>query len=430
MKPEAKNYKFRLYEDSLSDELLIQKIRNAISALPATLYSFVIVDLFKMDENPGIPFFQIAHDREFKKTDLYHYDIRLNYISDGKLKWKIYGKSHQTKQQALSAFEEICVKRITPDLADWDERDIGSDIINPREKNLKLLKNLYSDYFSISSPTEFDNIKYLESLLYVVNYSNGYIGDEALSLIDEYCNRGKYNEAKEALEYKTYVPKATFKLANMIISGKLGKPDYKLAYEYYKHTCIIDPNNYLGAKVEIAKMHRDGQYFKPDYQIYKRMIRSIEKEFLKCGGYYPNLDKLYYELALIEQADGNLEKVIDNCFNAFYWIKAVLACGNPLEEYILSAKRILKLLFSLIDFDATNTSFYYLIHILDAPLKIIFMYKDNVYEIESFIDEDDLIIKFNDKYYVGSVNFLLKARLGGKHLLKEAKNITVLEVLQ
>ena len=427
MKPKEKTYKFKLYEEDLSDELLIQKIRNAISTLPVCCFSYVIVDLFDMDTKPGIPFFQTTHEREFKKTNLYTYEIRLNTKSDSKLIWKIYKKSNQTRNQVLNAFDKICLKRIFPDLSDWEESDICSENKNPADKSLKLLKAMDSHYWTIDLPTQIDDIIYLESLRYFVDKSDNYKGDKWILLAEQYCNNGQYEKAKEIYESVTFAQDATYWLAKMIMSGKLGKPNYKLAYEYYNHTCLLDVIYYFSAKIEIAKMHRDGKYFKANYRIYKKKIKNIEKEHIKDGGIYPYIDSLYYELALIEQTDGNNEQSISYCLRALHFSKIFLSYGDE-EEYILNAKRILRLLYSLTEFNKADADFFDLIFIMDSPFRIIFAYDNTIYEIEGFVDKDKFLIKFNDKYYNGATKFLLKATLGGCRLLHEANKITIIEV--
>ncbi|MBD5583647.1 MAG: sel1 repeat family protein [Clostridia bacterium] len=429
MRPTAKNFIFKLYEEKFSDELLIQKIRKEISTLPVSRNSFIIVELFDLDAKLGIPFFQAIHEREFKKTELYCFEVRLNLEIDGKIIWKIYRKSNQTKEQVLQAFEEICVKRIDPDLADWEEIDICSENKNPKDKNLKLLNNMYHDYFSIDLPTEIDNIKYWEALRYVVDNSDNYKGDKWVSLAEQYCINGQYEKAKEIYEMVTFASEATYQLADMIMTGKLGKPNYKLAYEYYNHTCLIDELHYLGAKIKIAKMHRDGKYFKPNYLIYKKTIKDLEKELLKCDDFCQYLDELYYELASIEQYDGNNEQAINYCLKACNWVKDPLIYGGN-EHAIVNAIKIFKLLYSLTEFDVASANAFDLLYLLNSPLNVLLVYENMPYNIESFYDKGYLIINFNENHYRGPVNFFLKATLDGHRFLHEANKITIIEVTQ
>ena len=85
-------------------------------------------------------------------------------------------------------------------------------------------------------------------------------------------------------EYNCYL------LANLYASGKLGSFDYEKAYEYYLRAAktqrigdgtsiddsVTDFHNL--AKLELAKMYKNGLYVKKDYDRYRKIINEVYEE--------------------------------------------------------------------------------------------------------------------------------------------------------
>lgn len=427
MKHKEKTYNFKLYEEDLTNEPLIQRILKAISTLPLTHFSYVIVELFEVGSKKGIAFFQTTRHRTFKETDYYTFDIRVDNDSSGK-NWTMYEKNLQTKEQVLKAFEEICIRRIFPDLSNWETFDINFYESETKKKNCELAYRTLDGYYHNRQLTDTDLIKYWESLRYFTCNSNNYSANESVLLANLCCEYGEFKIGKEIYEAVTYAACSTYHLANLIMSGVLGKPDYKLAYEYYKHTCLLDNLHYLSAKIQIAKMHRDGKYFKPNYEIYRRIIKSAEKEYLMdtkdlCT------ESLYYELALIALHDEKIEQAINYCSKSRYWINRLIDCGSE-KKFLILGYKVVKLWYKLTEYNKDDILFCDLLYLLNEPCKITFAFYNSIYTAECTLNDERPVIELDGKYYNGTFNFFLKATLDGRRILPEADKITIIEVQQ
>ncbi len=121
MKPRDKTYNFKLYEEDLANKQLIQKIRNTISTLPVAYFSFVIIDLFKVNSKSGIQFFQTTRHREFKETNYYTFEIRVDSESNGKQHWILYRKILQRQNRNEKIFLSEMESEIEAELTDYYE---------------------------------------------------------------------------------------------------------------------------------------------------------------------------------------------------------------------------------------------------------------------------------------------------------------------
>ena len=150
------------------------------------------------------------------------------------------------------------------------------------------------------SPTLQQSIRYEEALRYLNTHPN-YDTNETDILLEELLREhGQFQDAKGILEDMTYYPCAVYTLAKWLQEGKLGIPNYRAAYEYFRHaTLLIDHPFWELAALQIARMYRDGRYLKQDRKKYLAVISSLERKLKQSEDTTnPCWSALYHDLAI------------------------------------------------------------------------------------------------------------------------------------
>lgn len=335
------SYHYTLHKRDLSNAAKIEEIKHSIANLKLSVNSYVIVDLPPKKSSPYLVFFQTARERTFKQTNYYLYEIRIDVPSPQGIQKKMYRADHLRKREVLQAFEKICIQQAEPDLSKME--DITEKIFGGKKKDRQydLAKNLISQYLLSPLPTQIQQYRYEEALNRLTLYNYYETNQQDLLRAEVYIQYGQYEKAKTIYESMTYHDSAAYMLATLICNGKLGKPDYKLAYEYFKHTTLLLDDLYQDkAKIEIARMYRDGKYLKQNYEKYLHIIKNLEKKFTRPGAKFDLcLPELYYELTLIEQKNGNSEAIenIDERIAALQEEIARIIAAQPYQyKFILA----------------------------------------------------------------------------------------------
>lgn len=424
------SYHYTLHKRDLSNAAKIEEIKHSIANLKLSVNSYIIVDLPPKKSSPYLVFFQTARERTFKQTNYYLYEIRIDVPSPQGIQKKMYRADHLRKREVLQAFEKICIQQAEPDLSKME--DITEKIFGGKKKDRQydLAKNLISQYLLSPLPTQIQQYRYEEALNRLTLYNYYETNQQDLLRAEVYIQYGQYEKAKTIYESMTYHDSAAYMLATLICSGKLGKPDYKLAYEYFKHTTLLLDDLYQDkAKIKIARMYRDGKYLKQNYEKYLHIIKNLEKKFTKPGAKFDLcLPELYYELTLIEQKNGNSERALRNCQKAKPIFYEFAYYGDTVA--LKDAARIAKLFYSLTDFDANNMELMDLIYLFEQPGTAVFSCRNTLYRVEASDQNGRILVKFGDRCFNGATDFFLRALLGGTPIRRCKKYIEFIEVIR
>ncbi len=424
------SYHYKLHKKDLSDTTKIEEIKHSIANLKLSANSFVIVDLPPKKSSPYLVFFQTVRERTFKHTNYYVYEIRVDISTPHGIQKKMYRADHQRKKDVLQAFEKICIQQTEPDLSEME--DITEKIFGGKKKDRQydLAENLISQYLHSSLPTQIQQYRYEEALNHLAMYNYYETNQSDLLRAEVYIQYEQYEKAKMIYESMTYHDSATYRLASLICEGKFGKPDFKLAYEYFKHTTLLLDDLYQDkAKIKIARMYRDGKYLKQNYDKYLHIIKNLETKFTRSDAKFDLcLPELYYELTLIEQKNGNLEKALHYCQYAKHIFYEFAYCGGAVA--LKDAARVAKLFYSLTDFDANNMELMDLIYLLEKPGTVIFSYRNTLYRVKAFVQNGRILVKFGDCYFNGATDFFLRTLLGDTPIRRCEKYIEFIEVIR
>ena len=428
------HYQYILRKKDTQNAVLVEQIRSLIKNLKVSVNSFLIVTIphYKRG-NKSVVFFQTIRERTFRKTNFYDYEIRIDVKTEtGTVKTQ-YSRSQQTQAETLQAFEDICIKRIFPDVSTWE--NITEIVYHGPKKDNKyfLADTLLSHYRELDVPAPVQNFCRFEAMRYLNGAPRDYPSDY-LRLADFYCAQSMYAKAMELYKQNTSIEGVSFKIAQLIIGGNCGKHNYKSAYDYFKHATIFADGLFSDyAKIEIARMYRDGKYLKQNYKKYEQILRSVEKKFNipnktfnSCHG------ALYYELALSELKKGNRDAALAYCTEARRTVFAYLIVSDDFDKRLAlrETQNILRLFYTLTDFDQYSANLFDLMFIMEKTIKISFCFDGDIYQIETFYKDGRLLVKFGDSYFNGVVNFFLQAMLKGNPLKQYGLRCIITEIKQ
>lgn len=424
------SYHYKLHKKDLSDATKIEEIKRSIANLKLSVYSFVIVEMPSQQKNdPRLVFFQTIRQRSFKKTNYYIYELQIMTSSTNGLQRKMYKAEKQRKQDVLQAFETICIQQLLPDLSKM--KDITEIIFNPRKKDkpYDLANKIVSQYLHTSFPSPQQRYLFEEALNFLSAYPFYETNRIDLLRAKVAIEHGQYETARKIYLSMTYYDSVTYRLANMICEGKFGKPNYKLTYEYYRHTTLLHDDPYRDmAKIQIARMYRDGKYLKQNRGKYLRIVQELQNKWLPEGtGFDECLPDLYYELALIAQAAGNTAKAVRHCLSAKYLSCRLVYHGDEIP--LTTVERVTDLYYSLTDFDANDMELTDLLYLLKKPCTAVFLYRNTPYHVEATMQNGRILVQFGEHYFNGAIDFLMRAKLCNDPIRLCGNDIEFIEVL-
>ena len=79
-------------------------------------------------------------------------------------------------------------------------------------------------------------------------------------------------------------------------------------------------------------------------------------------------------------------------------------------------KWLIKDLYTVKNFDKNNFNFYDLYYALSKPAKITFNHINKTYLVESVMEENQLAVRFEDKWFRTIDDFMQKAEIDGEKL--------------
>jgi len=227
-------------------------------------------------------------------------------------------------------------------------------------------------------------------------------------------------------------------LAKLYASGKLGSFDFKKAYEYYLRAAktqkigdgtsidesVTDYHNL--AKLELAKMYRNGLYVKKDYDRYRKIVNEIYEEIKDQSWQDYRFEELF-EKAKLDLEEGNIEEGLEILFKARRECWILLKYMQDEASYRL-LKEMNDLLYKYIDLDLSDIGPEDLTELLKQPITVRFLYDDIFYKIRSYQDGEDVVIEFEDNLYRDPIDFIMKAKAGDTWLREMLFNSDMWEV--
>lgn len=270
------------------------------------------------------------------------------------------------------------------------------------------------DFYGKSSPTEEEEFLFIESIEYVIKETNDpgammqlgglYYEKQHFDLALKYYEMAalkEYVEAYECLGYIWYY-------------GRTGTKDYKKAFEYF--TKAKEKGNIVAA-YKVADMYKNGYGVDKDYEKYKSIIKDLYDNLGQPRNYFEPYPEIYTRLAKIYIE----ENKNDEARKLLMFAKDFLATRityNAFFGNFTIMKFLIYDLYKVQDIDYNDFDFYDLYEILKTPHVISFYYNGAECVIESILEDGNLVVKYNDKWFRTIDDFISKATIGDELLAK------------
>lgn len=269
-------------------------------------------------------------------------------------------------------------------------------------------REIIDELYYKTTLTKEEEFMYIESLKFLI--------EEEQDPEDMMHLGGLYYEMKKfdlALKYYNMASNLNYEKADECLGyiyyyGRVGERDYEKAYFHYKRSA--DMGNIVSA-YKIADMYKNGYFVEKDYEKYKSIIKKLYPKVRKMTNVFSPVPEVFTRLAGIYVEENKKEDAI----SLYLYSKNFLAQRikyNAFFGNISIMKWIINDLYKIYEFDYYNFDFYDLFYLLNKPSKVTFMYENKKYEVVSLMEDGELIVSFNNKWYHSVFDFFAYASIG------------------
>ena len=265
--------------------------------------------------------------------------------------------------------------------------------------------NICNEYYDTPQPDEdlfFMVTEALDFLIketsdprYMLNLGGIYYGkkdfDQALKYYDMAAEYGNV-EALTCLGYIWYY-------------GRTGTKDYEKAFENYSKAAEFgDPV----AKYKLADMYKNGYHVEKDKAKYKAIVEELYDEYDRRRR--GPLVEIYTRLAGIRAEEGDPEEAL-RLYDKARNLLARRIQDHPFFGDLNVMKWTTEDVYELREFDFERFGLFDLYYLMKEPVKVRFTFEGEEYFVSSHKEEDDMTIKFGDKWYRTIDDFFKKASI-------------------
>lgn len=284
-------------------------------------------------------------------------------------------------------------------------------------------KEYISHYYSLENPSEKDDIFYVECLKYLIQETNDsrymmelggwYYAKRDFDLAEKYylmAAEQKDSDAYECLGYIYYY-------------GRVGKPDYKKAFEYYKKGY---ESGLIVSSYKLADMYRNGYYVQKNYEAYTNIIKNLYPKVKDMNDVFDPVPEIFTRLAKIYIEE---ENVIDAA-NLLIYAKDFLAQRIVLNGFfgnLTIMKCLVKDLYSIVEFNPDYIDLFDLYYVLEHPSIVLITYSGQDYILDCTNIHN---IVLDDKVYQNVDDFFENATLSGIRFSSLYLKLDYLEIMK
>lgn len=233
---------------------------------------------------------------------------------------------------------------------------------------------------------------------------------------------------------------AYYDAARLYREGSLSSgKDLKKAFEYFtiasKSAAAGDgtfesPLNdgHYAAKLELAKMYKNGEYVEQNHNKYKKLVNEVYKE-VQEEEFEPHKYDVINEMAKIFIEEGKKEKACDCLFDSINEQVFYFECSKD-AELLSDMEETVEMLYGLIEFDPIEINFPDLFHMVKKPCKLKFKWKRKNHTLEVLEDNGSLALKLDDNWYRDILDMISNAEIGKDKMVEIASKIDTWEVLE
>lgn len=286
-------------------------------------------------------------------------------------------------------------------------------------------QQILDDYYDLTHTNYEDDISLIHALEfliqetkdpeYMVELGGWYYEQRQFDLAEEYYLMAaslEYVDAYECLGYIYYY-------------GRVGQPDYKKAFHYYK---LASDKGNLVASYKLADMYKNSYYVSKDYAKYVEIIKSLYPMIQGATNTFDPVPEIYSRLAKIYVEEGNEDQAIQLLLIAKEFQSQRLIYSQFFGDLTIM-KYIVNDLYSLIQFDPNYMDLFDLYYALQKPCKVAIEILGDDHIIEAKYEDGLFYICMDDKNYEDVDQFFLHAKVNEEPISTQYVNVNYIEML-
>ena len=293
------------------------------------------------------------------------------------------------------------------------------------ELTIEKAQQILDDYYDLTHTNYEDDIQFITALEFLIQETNNpeymvelggwYYSQKQFDLAEEYylmAAKLEYVDAYECLGYIYYY-------------GRVGQPDYKKAFHYYK---VASDKGNIVAAYKLADMYKNGYYVQKDYPKYVQIIKGLYPLLQGAMNTFDPVPEVYSRLAKIYVEEGNEDQAIQLLLIAKEFQSQRLIYSDFFGDLSI-IKHIVLDLYSLIQFDSDYMDLFDLYYVLQKPCKLALEINGEDHIIEAKYEDDLFYISMDDKNYEDVDHFFQNAMIYDELLYSQYVNVNYLEML-
>lgn len=232
----------------------------------------------------------------------------------------------------------------------------------------------------------------------------------------------KYYEMAAEMDYEPAVEK----LGYYWYFGQTGKKDYEKAFKYFSKSAELGN---LKSQCKVADMYKHGYFVELDYNKYVEIVKDLYNKVKDAEYMSLPLPEVFSRLAVIYRNEGENSKAIDLLLEAKDFLKQRIIY-NSFWGDLNVMMWLIDDLYKIKEFDKNDFDLYDLFYLLKKPSRMSFKYNDKTFVVHSFLENERLLIEFNDKVYDKREEFFTHATIDNvllTHLYFDLDNFELIE---
>ena len=286
-------------------------------------------------------------------------------------------------------------------------------------------RKICREFYQLTNPNDEDEFLFVEALQflieetknsdYMVDLGAFYYGKRQFDLALKYYDLAAEDDNLYAISNLGYV----------WYYGRTGEKNYEKAFYYFDKARRMGD---LIAAYKVADMYKNGYFVEKDFEKYKEIIENLYEQNKDDFWYRMPAPEILTRLAKIRAEEGKTEEALELYDDARYYLGERIQ-ENPFFGNLSIMKWAIEEIYRLREFDPEDFEFYDLYHLLKKPVKVQFVFEENVHEVEAVEEDGEVVIRFDDKWFRTIDDFFQKAELEGELLTTRYEELYDFEVV-
>lgn len=281
---------------------------------------------------------------------------------------------------------------------------------------------IWNNYYKKQQHEEQDDEDIMEALIFLSD--NGDY-DATASLGGFYYGMKRFDLAEKyyLIAASNGIVGAMSGLGYIYYYGRVGEPDYKKAFEYYK---MASEMGSITDIIKLSDMYKNGYYVQKDLEkSYELLIDAYDRMKQDKDKIFWHLPEIASRLATIKINIGEYEEAIDYLYSARDVLMSRIAYTDAFWGDLTIMEIIESNLFKYDPDIKYDSCIYNLFELLKTEGKYRFICGKDIYTVISEKDDDGIGIKFENTWYKSAKDFFSKARIKNKRITIEAFNCRI-----